>query len=63
MELPLHNSLYYHFQVNVKQKVVQNLENPVSFHLTTTELHILNVRELIGINHGALQRLIVVKIT
>ena len=41
--------------------MAQRLENPVSFLLTTTEQHIQSVLQLIMINYGALQRLIVIK--
>ena len=47
----------------MQQKVVLNLENPVSFPLITMELHILNVLRLIMIDYGVLQTLIVIKIT
>ena len=49
-------SFYDSFKVMyVQQKVVQKLQNHVSFHLSTMELHILNVLQLISLKyHGVL---------
>ena len=49
--------------MNVKQKVVQILKNHVSFPLSTMASPILSALCLTVINFGALQRLIIIKIT